>query len=185
MLDYYYVASTTNPEHKDTYKKIKQYYDSALSNAKKEFHDELILASNNKSKMVWQIINSITGRKTKSNNLPDLKGFPAALANRFNTFFSEPSEITAGCPKMPNTYFSEARRIPNSFFIFDITPSEYGCRPKCQKQRAVIFYFFNENYKIEQKKLRIINLLVTRFRFADINKVHLDAMLETSKRNNI
>lgn len=95
-LDKLYVISFCKPEFRDVYRSTKRRYDSLLTTTKREYFNEIIVNSENKSKASWRIINSLT--KNKVHNEVSLgQSDHSALANRFNTFFANiPVKLTEG-----------------------------------------------------------------------------------------
>lgn len=60
------------PLAKPIYKEHKDYYTKLLIEEKKKYNDELIITSENKSKTMWQIINSKNNKSNSNKNIDEL-----------------------------------------------------------------------------------------------------------------
>lgn len=78
--------SIIHPQYKPVYSHIKRIYCEKMKKAKSEYYGNVINNANNKSKCMWNLVNSTIGKST-SNKLPS--GDPLVLANKFNSFFVE------------------------------------------------------------------------------------------------
>ncbi|KAK9880624.1 hypothetical protein WA026_011865 [Henosepilachna vigintioctopunctata] len=70
----------------------KRIYDRAISSANRTFLSKYIENFNNKSKAVWKVLDSVSGR-SRENSLPLKTEYPVDLCNNFNDFF-----IGESCP---------------------------------------------------------------------------------------
>jgi len=80
------------------YKKYCKILSSTIVAAKKKHYDELAQKSNNRTKMTWNIVKTITNNSGKSNKLITLNtnnypnNDPITITNAFNTYFSSVAE---------------------------------------------------------------------------------------------
>ncbi|KAK9886538.1 hypothetical protein WA026_016814, partial [Henosepilachna vigintioctopunctata] len=107
---------TVRPELKNIYRTYKKLYDRAISSANKTFFSKYIDNSNNKSKAVWKVLDSVSGRSRES-SLPLRTEYQVDLCNNFNDFIGESCpDGPLGTPHAPNS-----SKIENSLFFFEIT----------------------------------------------------------------
>jgi hypothetical protein len=74
---------------KNHYKRYCQVLSKVITTAKNLYYNNLILQADNKQKVTWNIINTITNKKTSYNNdPPNINGNSStSIANAFNTYF--------------------------------------------------------------------------------------------------
>lgn len=65
LLDKLFILHKFRPELMMQYSIIKKRYDTELSLMKKKFYCDFIKNSKNKSKSVWEVVNTITNNKKK------------------------------------------------------------------------------------------------------------------------
>jgi len=81
--------NSTNVDLKNHYKRYCQVLSKVITTAKNLYYNNLISQADNKQKVTWNIINTLTNKKTSSNNdPPNINGNSStSIANTFNTYF--------------------------------------------------------------------------------------------------
>lgn len=86
-LDVLLLLKSKDDRFKNAYKEVKTQYDFLLRQQKSKSIEKKIENSDNKSKTVWSIVNSL--RKGNQTNYFPLKGDPKIVANEMNAFFTQ------------------------------------------------------------------------------------------------
>lgn len=104
-----------------------------LSKTKKEYFNDYIKSSENKTKVSWKVWDSLTNKKDYR-KVSFRQGDYSSLSDDFNKFFAViPVKITQGLSK--STIVDFRRRIDKSFFMFDITHDEVLSSVKSLKNK--------------------------------------------------
>lgn len=85
QLDLMLVLSRSDSKYKDAYNMVKRRYNKLLIESRKQAYSNKIQNSDNKSKCVWQIIDTIKGKANKSKDIL-IEGDPHILSNEFNDY---------------------------------------------------------------------------------------------------
>ncbi|KAL3266384.1 hypothetical protein HHI36_010561 [Cryptolaemus montrouzieri] len=103
---------------------VKKRYDLAVSHSRKEHFNNFILKSQNKSRAVWQIVNTLDGRNSSSINTMK-QGNSNNLANEFNDYFYGITRtLTQNMSGKPNFECTHNKRNDKSFYVFDVSETE-------------------------------------------------------------
>jgi potassium voltage-gated channel Eag-related subfamily H protein 8 len=86
---YLIYRSSDNMDLKNYYKRYCQILSKVIITAKNLYYNKLISQANNKQKTTWNIINTLTNKRTSNENDPiNTNGKPSTnTANAFNTYF--------------------------------------------------------------------------------------------------
>lgn len=123
QLDLLLVLSRIEDGYKETYNTVKRRYNQLLIDSRKQRYKHQILESDNKSKSVWKIVNTIKGDGNKTGNGNHIPGDPKTVSNNFN------NHVINAAPKMlenfPKIKFSTSiSSNENSIFINPVTTEE-------------------------------------------------------------
>ena len=82
-------AICTNVDLKNHYKRYCQVLSKVITTAKNLYYNNLISQADNKQKVTWTIINTLTNTKTTDNkDPPNINGNSStSIANAFNSYF--------------------------------------------------------------------------------------------------
>ncbi len=81
--------STRKPQHETNYKIAKKLYDKSIRNDKKSYYNAELKKCNGDSKRIWEIINEVTGRKSKQSLTIPKNSNLQNTANDLNIFFRD------------------------------------------------------------------------------------------------
>lgn len=94
QLDLLLVLSQTEDGYKEAYNMIKRRYNQLLIDSKRKYYKHQIENSDNTSKTVWKIVNTINGRENKINNI-QIPGNPEMVSNNLNNYCKCCSAVTS------------------------------------------------------------------------------------------
>ena len=122
-----------DPNFKQYYKKYSKTLMSTIAASKKRSFDGLISESNNKIKTVWNIVKTVTNKRSKHNKIFSINindhpnNNPLTIANAFNNFFSSvasnlnDNQLNYNGPSSPLLYLKLNVIKPTSTLNFNYT----------------------------------------------------------------
>lgn len=115
-LDNLLLLRTHHKIYDDLYKIEKKNYESLLVKSKASYYGKKIQSSDNKSKMMWSIVNDVTGKNY--NNECGVEGSPSEVSNKFSKFFdSLVQQLAKEITDIPFVNYS-----PEIMEVFTLTP---------------------------------------------------------------
>lgn len=125
------VKSSNDPELRLNYNALKKQYEKDINDTKKMFYEQKISNSTNKSKAVWNIIQSNIKMGKEKSKLPnklklDNDEFenPNDIADAFNNFFVDSVNNHTANYRLDLSSLEQIDRVSNSVFLSPVTVDE-------------------------------------------------------------
>jgi len=139
--------NSTNADFKNHYKTYCQVLSKVIKTAKNLYYNNCIAQADNKQKVTWNVINTLTNAKTtNTKDPPNLNGNSfTSIANVFNTYFTSMADtlLTNKFPKLDTIKTNDSMRYleqnikccPSQIKLYNTTTHEINKIINSQKNK--------------------------------------------------